>query len=142
MVPGRPVLPAVLPLSHGTSQRGAGLAGLCASVTLHVASGCPEVCGPPLPCLLMSVAMQPDEDKPGESIPRKTQGSRRKVSSRVCTLAWNKKKMRKCTSDFSLYLCLFFKIGFTPSTEPNVGLELTTLRSRPEPISRFRPSTD
>ena len=30
------------------------------------------------------------------------------------------------------------KIGFTPSTEPHMGLELTTLRSRPQLRSRVR----
>ena len=35
-------------------------------------------------------------------------------------------------------LIFFFKVGFMPSMEPNVGLELMTLRSRPELRSRVR----
>jgi len=39
------------------------------------------------------------------------------------------------------FLCLFFSffnVGSTPSVEPNVRFELTTLRSRPELRSRVR----
>ena len=37
-----------------------------------------------------------------------------------------------------LFLFFFFKVGSMPSMEPSVGLELTTLRSRPELISAIR----
>ena len=35
-----------------------------------------------------------------------------------------------------IYLCIVLKVGFTPSGEPIVALELTTLKSRPEPRSK------
>ena len=35
-------------------------------------------------------------------------------------------------------LVIVFQAGFMPSAEPNVGLELVTLRSRPELRSRVR----
>ena len=58
-------------------------------------------------------------------------------------LSWKKKK-----NTTELYIqkvvkmVIFFKVGSTPSTEPNMGLELTTLRSRPELRSRVSCLTD
>ena len=45
-------------------------------------------------------------------------------------------------SFFPFFFFFFPKVGSTPSVEPNTGLELTTLRSRPELRSRVRPLTD
>ena len=49
----------------------------------------------------------------------------------------------KCYQTVSLKVHLFFFLSsFMPSVEPHTGLELTTLRSRPELRSRFSHLTD